>query len=65
MHRKLAINWGEKVDPLLIATRRGVKVRVKEGAASSSHVDHTLAGLAEVGTPIDFPLPWSEGNTPA
>jgi hypothetical protein len=29
---------------------------VQEGQASSSHFDHTMAGLAEVGTPLDFPI---------
>ncbi|MBL8829885.1 MAG: hypothetical protein JNM18_23095 [Planctomycetaceae bacterium] len=48
--------FGEQAKPLLLETRRGVRVRVAEGVMSSSHVDHTLAGLAEVGTPLDFPV---------
>ena len=34
----------------------GVRVRSLEGAISSPHVDHTLASLAEAGTPLDYPL---------
>lgn len=48
--------YGDKAKALLIDARPGVRVRVAEGAISSSHVDHTLAGLAEVGTPLEFPL---------
>ena len=48
--------YGEKAKSLLVDAKTGVRVRVAEGPASSSHVDHTLAGLAEVGTPLEFPL---------
>ena len=34
----------------------GVCCRVKEGLATTSHADHTLACLAEVGTPLSFPV---------
>ena len=37
-------------------TPYGVCCRVKEGIASTSHTDHTLACLAEVGTPLSFPV---------
>lgn len=42
--------------PLLMPTPPGVRVRVNEGEMSSSHVDHTAASLAEVGTPLSFPI---------
>jgi hypothetical protein len=48
--------FGDNAKSLLLDTRGGVRVRVAEGVMSSSHVDHTLAGLAEVGTPLDFPV---------
>lgn len=48
--------YGDKAPALLIDHDGGVRVRVQEGLMTSSHVDHTLAGLAEVGTPLDFPL---------
>ncbi len=35
---------------------RGVRVRALEGVATSPHIDHTLASLAEAGTSLDFPL---------
>jgi hypothetical protein len=51
---------GEK-KPLLTLEPAGVKVRVAEGDLSSSHVDHTVASLGEVGTPLDFPIQTPEG----
>jgi hypothetical protein len=47
--------------PLLIPEGPGVRVRVAEGELSSSHVDHTVASLAEVGTPLDFPISTAKG----
>jgi hypothetical protein len=40
----------------LYDTPFGVCCRVKEGLATTSHTDHTLACLAEVGTPLSFPV---------
>lgn len=54
--------WGEKTPSLLADTPQGIAVRTQEGHATASHVDHTLAGLAEVGTPIDFPVQTSGGR---
>ena len=34
----------------------GVGFRTREGYATSSHTDHTLAGLSEAGTPRDYPV---------
>lgn len=45
-----------KPKPLLIDRGPGVRVRTQEGPATASHVDHTLACLAEVGTPLEYPL---------
>ncbi|MFW6124849.1 MAG: hypothetical protein ACOC46_01765 [Pirellulales bacterium] len=47
---------GADAAPLLIDAGPGVRVRVQEGLASSSHVDHTLATLAEVGTSLSFAI---------
>jgi len=55
-HREFARVYGNGQAPLLMDAGPGVRVRVGEGPASSSHVDHTLACLAEVGTPLDFLL---------
>jgi len=55
-HRRFARVYGGDQPPLLVAAGRGVRVRVLEGAASASHVDHLLATLAELGTPLDRPI---------
>lgn len=55
-NRRFTALFGEKAAPLLIDTPFGVRVRVQEGLASSSHFDYTAGGLSEVGTPLDFPI---------
>lgn len=55
-NRKFAELYGPKAAPLLIDTPFGVRVRLQEGNLSSSHVDHTVGGLSEIGTPLDFPV---------
>ncbi len=55
-HRRFAEWYGADQAPLLMDNGQGVLVRAFEGPASSSHVDHTLASLAEVATPLDFPV---------
>jgi hypothetical protein len=58
-HRVFAEAWGPKTKPFLVPDTRGedlLAFRTRSGQATASHVDHTLAGLAEVGTPLDFPL---------
>ncbi|WP_417383591.1 hypothetical protein [Gimesia sp.] len=62
-HRRFGDAWGEKTDPLLVHNQFGVRVRVQEGLETSSHEDHTLATLAEVGTASDYPVVTSEGET--
>lgn len=55
--------WDEETDPLMIRVAgAGVRARVAEGAASASHVDHTLATLAEIGTPLDYPIVFERGE---
>jgi hypothetical protein len=64
-HRVFAEAWGPKTKPFLVPDTRGedlLAFRTKAGQATASHVDHTLAGLAEVGTPLDFPLITPKGE---
>lgn len=55
-HGAFASVWGQKTRPLLIVKDQGIAVRTQQGQASASHVDHTLATLAECGTELQFPL---------
>lgn len=48
--------WDKGTKPLFVKTSNGLRVRVQTGLATSSHVDHTLACLAETGTPLDYPV---------
>lgn len=48
--------WGDASSELLVRGEMGWGVRTQQGFATSSHVDHTLATLAEIGTPLDFPI---------
>lgn len=63
-HERFKRLYGEGADerPLLINQPHGVRVRVQEGERSSSHYDHTVASLAEVGTPLDFPIQTPNGS---
>ena len=54
--RAFAVLYGPEEQPLLMPQPTGVRVRTQEGAATSTHVDHTMACLAEVGTPLDFEI---------
>ncbi|MHB8901760.1 MAG: hypothetical protein ACYC6Y_23640 [Thermoguttaceae bacterium] len=60
-HAHFAEAWGKEEPPLLECNEHCVGVRTKEGDATASHVDHTMAGLGEVGTPLDFPIMTSKG----
>ncbi len=60
-HRRFAAVWGDE-PPLLIRKDTGVQVRSIEGQASASHVDHTLATLAEIGVPLDEHLRLPDGE---
>ena len=52
--RAFAVLYGQDTLPLLSPEPKGVRVRTQEGPATSTHVDHTMACLAEIGTPLDF-----------
>ncbi len=62
-HSQFQKVWGEEALPLLRTTKNGVGVRTQEGLATASHYDHTLAGLAEVGTTLDHPVQTPTGQT--
>tara|TARA_R110002111_G_scaffold261984_1_gene336590 strand:- start:55860 stop:57050 length:1191 start_codon:yes stop_codon:yes gene_type:complete len=62
-HRRFDQVWGTEAKPLLVQNQYGIRPRVQQGLATSSHEDHTLASLAEVGTPVDYPIVTSEGET--
>lgn len=63
-HRRFSEAWGPKTKPFLVPDVRGqVAVRTREGHSTASHVDHTLAGLAEVGTPLDYPVITPRGES--
>ena len=67
-HRAFATAWGAEERPYLIPDTAGdverISFRTMSGDASASHYDHTLAGLAEVGTPLDFPVITPIGERP-
>jgi len=62
-HRQFSRAWGDETRPFLIEEHDGLRVRTREGISSSSHVDHTLASLAETGTPLDYPIITANGET--
>lgn len=62
-HGRFARVYGRERPPLLVDTGAGVRFRTQQGPASSSHVDHTLATLLEVGTPLDHPVVTPERST--
>lgn len=53
--------YGPEKKSLLMPEKSGIRVRTSEGNLSSSHVDHTVASLAEVGTPLDYPVQTAKG----
>ena len=55
--------WGDDAKSFLTTTTYGIRPRVQEGDETSSHVDHSLTTLAEVGTPLDYPVLTSDGET--
>ena len=61
-HTEFVRYWGPKSRPFLVANEDGsIQVRQRQGHATSSHEDHTLACLAEVGTPLSFPIRTTAG----
>lgn len=67
-HRHFQEHWGSATQPFIQSNthtaRPYVEFRTRSGSASSSHVDHTLASLAEVATPLDYPLNTPSGELP-
>lgn len=67
-HRAFQKAWGPKEDPFLIPDTTAdadlFSFRTVSGPASASHYDHTIAGLGEVGTPLDFPVITPAGERP-
>ena len=55
-HKAFQAAWGKDTKPLMSLRNGLVAVRMQQGNATASHVDHTLASLAECGTPLDFDL---------
>ena len=55
-HHRFAELYGPDRPSLLIDKDHGVAVRTQEGDVSSWHPDHVLACLAEVGTPLSYPV---------
>ena len=62
-HRRYAELYGAKQPSLLIDKGVGIAVRTQEGLATTPHTDHTVACLAEIGTPLSFPVFPPEGET--
>jgi hypothetical protein len=67
-HRRFRDAWGKRTRPFLLPNTEGdvpyLAFRTKSGLATASHYDHTLAGLAEVGTPLDYPVNTPGGEMP-
>ncbi len=67
-HRAFAAAWGPETRPFLIPDTTSdadyISFRTKSGEATASHYDHSLAGLAEVGTPLDYPVITPIGERP-
>ena len=61
-HRRYSEQWGDVSPALLMPTGDGVSVSVQLGPQTSSHVDHTLATMAEIGTSLDHPVMTSKGE---
>jgi len=53
---RFASVYGSEQAPLLMDDGTGVRIRALEGPISSSHFDHTLASLGELGEPLDLPI---------
>ena len=67
-HRHFQEHWGPATQPFILPNTRStlpyVEFRTRSGPGSSSHVDHTLASLAEVTTPLDYPVNTPSGELP-
>ncbi len=67
-HRAFREAWGSETKPFLVPNTGAdtdlIAFRTKSGKATASHYDHTIAGLAEVGTPLDYPVISPIGERP-
>ena len=67
-HRMFSTAWGTTTKPFLLPKTDSdsdvLLFRTKAGDATASHVDHTLAALAECGTPLDYPVLTPIGEMP-
>lgn len=61
-HNAFEERWGKKERPLIIHDEKGIGWRTQQGAAAISHVDHTLATLAEIGLRLDDQVKTAGGN---
>lgn len=61
-YRQFSQAWQKGTKPLWVSASHGLRARTQAGLATSSHVDHTLACLSEVGTPLDFPIITANGE---
>lgn len=55
-YRQFSQAWEKGTKPLMQKTTYGLRPRLQSGPATASHVDHTLACLAETGTPLEYPV---------
>ncbi len=61
-HREFVRRYGDEEPPLLESSSRGVRVRFwGSELTTSTHRDHTVATLAEVGVPLDFSIHTPDG----
>ncbi|MDA7951873.1 MAG: hypothetical protein MPJ24_10345 [Pirellulaceae bacterium] len=61
-HPTFNSQFGLGILPLLQEGPEGVRFRTQEGVYTSTHVDHTMACLAEVGTPLSHPIVLPSGK---
>ena len=55
--------WGTTSRPFVVLTGDRLRLRTQEGSGSTSHVDHTLATLGEIGIPLTFEVRTRDGIT--
>ena len=61
-HESFRAVWGAEQFPLLNDDENGVEVTTQQGRSTVSHEDHLLGTLAEVGTPLSFPIQTASRN---
>ena len=55
-HETFRAVWGARQFPLLNSSDDGIEVTTQQGRSTVSHEDHLLGTLAEIGTPLSFPV---------